>query len=99
MDNQHRKIAGYRELSQVEVDLMNEIESLGPHIEELCTKISSHVEQQFLYAEHQDKHENDRQELDRLRRADPLHWLAWGRDGMQNNLMMLTRAVEQPTFF
>ena len=28
MDNQHRKISGYRELSQFEIDLMNEAKSL-----------------------------------------------------------------------
>lgn len=28
MDNQHRKIAGYRDLSQAEIDLMNEIKAL-----------------------------------------------------------------------
>ena len=29
MENQHRKISGYRELSQSEIDLMNEVKALG----------------------------------------------------------------------
>ena len=29
MENQHRKIAGYRELSQQEIDLMNRIKAKG----------------------------------------------------------------------
>jgi hypothetical protein len=29
MDNQHRKIAGYRDLSQEEIDLFNEGKALG----------------------------------------------------------------------
>ena len=29
MENQHRKIAGYRELSQEEIDLMNRIKGLA----------------------------------------------------------------------
>lgn len=33
MDNQHRKIKGYRELSQDEIDLMNAIKGLGPSLE------------------------------------------------------------------
>lgn len=33
MENQHRKIKGYRELSQAEIDLMNEVKALGPQIE------------------------------------------------------------------
>ena len=33
MDNQHRKIKGYRELSEDEIALMNEIKALGPMLE------------------------------------------------------------------
>ena len=33
MENQHRKISGYRELDQSEIDAMNEIKALGPKIE------------------------------------------------------------------
>lgn len=29
MENQHRQIKGYRELSQIEIDLMNEIKEKG----------------------------------------------------------------------
>jgi hypothetical protein len=32
MENQHRKIKGYRELSQEEIDLMNEIKSKGAEL-------------------------------------------------------------------
>jgi len=33
MDNQHRKIVGYRELSQEEVDSMNVIKDMGKRID------------------------------------------------------------------
>ena len=33
MDNQHKKIKGYRDLSQVEIDLMNGVKELGPKID------------------------------------------------------------------
>lgn len=33
MDNQHKKIKGYRELSQVEIDLMNRIKEQGACLE------------------------------------------------------------------
>ncbi len=33
MENQHRQIKGYRELSQEEIDLMNKIKKLGPKID------------------------------------------------------------------
>lgn len=35
MENQHRKIKGYRELSQQEIDLMNQIKEIGLTLEGL----------------------------------------------------------------
>lgn len=35
MDNQHRKITGYRELTEQEIALMNDIKSLGEPFERL----------------------------------------------------------------
>ena len=39
MDNQHRQIKGYRELSQEEIDLMNEIKAKGAELGELVDKL------------------------------------------------------------
>jgi hypothetical protein len=39
MENQHRQIKGYRELSQVEIDLMNEIKTKGAELGELVNKL------------------------------------------------------------
>jgi hypothetical protein len=39
MDNQHRKIIGYRELDQSEIDLMNEIKSEGVRLGDLIDKL------------------------------------------------------------
>lgn len=39
MENQHRKIKGYRELSQEEIDLMNEIKTMGIALGELVDKL------------------------------------------------------------
>lgn len=41
MENQHRKIKGYRELSQEEIDLMNEVKQLGPKLQEIFDKLSA----------------------------------------------------------
>lgn len=41
MENQHRKISGYRELSQAEIDLMNEIKTKGVELGELVVKLQS----------------------------------------------------------
>ena len=45
MDNQHRKISGYRELSQTEIDLMNDIKAKG---KELGVMIDSLRANEFL---------------------------------------------------
>lgn len=39
MDNQHRKISGYRELNQAEIDLMNEIKTEGKRLQALIDKV------------------------------------------------------------
>ena len=39
MDNQHKKISGYRDLSQEEIDLMNEIKAKGRDMGELIERI------------------------------------------------------------
>lgn len=39
MDNQHRKIKGYRELTQAEIDLMNEIKTKGAELGDLVAKL------------------------------------------------------------
>ena len=39
MDNQHRKIKGYRELSEEEIHVMNEIKEQGIKLSELIEKL------------------------------------------------------------
>jgi len=39
MENQHRQIKGYRDLSQVEIDLMNEIKTMGVALGALVDKL------------------------------------------------------------
>lgn len=41
MDNQHKKIKGYRDLSQAEIDLMNEIKTKGAELGALVAKLRS----------------------------------------------------------
>lgn len=42
MENQHRQIKGYRELSQSEIDLMNTIKEKGAELGELVAKLRAH---------------------------------------------------------
>jgi hypothetical protein len=39
MDNQHRKIKGYRDLSQVEIDAMNAVKVKAAEVGELISKL------------------------------------------------------------
>ena len=41
MDNQHRKIAGYRELTQADIDLMNEVKTKGRELGDLVARLRS----------------------------------------------------------
>lgn len=41
MDNQHKKITGYRDLSQVEIDLMNQGKELAVRVGEFVAKLEA----------------------------------------------------------
>lgn len=103
MENQHRKIKGYRELTQAEIDLMNEIKLKGAELEDLLIKAASHVQRQKDAAQTAQPGEplTDAQhtELDRLFAAQPDKWIEISATHFQEGLMALTRAIAQPTFF
>jgi hypothetical protein len=50
MDNQHRKIKGYRELSQVEVDAMNAVKEKAAEVGELIRELqdNSSLDQRWV---------------------------------------------------
>lgn len=43
MDNQHKKIAGYRELNQQEIDLMNEVKEKAEELRVLVEKLENPI--------------------------------------------------------
>lgn len=85
MDNQHRKITGYRELSQGEIDLMNEIKAKGIELGDLIKKLEHNQTQ--ITAQHGTGD------------AEPRRWISIGKTHLQQGLMALTRAVAKPEFF
>jgi hypothetical protein len=97
MDNQHQKIKGYRDLTQAEIDLMNEIKAKSVEFAELVKKVRDHIAKQRANAGGLDS-EAWQQELLRLGAAEPERWAALGRTSIQEGCMFLTRAVAQPTF-
>lgn len=40
MENQHQKIKGYRDLTQEEIDLMNEVKAEGERLGQLVDRVS-----------------------------------------------------------
>ena len=50
MENQHRQIKGYRELTQQEIDLMNEIKTKGVELGALVEKLrtSDNLDQRWV---------------------------------------------------
>ena len=108
MENQHRKITGYRELSQEEIDLMNEVKALGAAIEAVELKVRAHVEAQTdqAYGRVFDPEMGRKvayggieDEQKRLQDATPERFIALAKTEFQTGLMYLTRAVAQPTFY
>ena len=85
MENQHRKIKGYRELTQDEIDLMNEIKEKGVELGELIDKVNSI--NSCLSGE------------EGVNLADASRWCSVARTNLQQGLMALTRAVAKPGFF
>ena len=98
MENQHRKITGYRELSQQEVDLMNRIKAKGAEMLSLCAELqknlSEALDEKHLASTAQES--DATAELRRFVDAEPHRWAAIGKTDIQTGIMALVRAVAQP---
>jgi hypothetical protein len=100
MENQHRKISGYRELSQEEIDLMNEVKALGVAQEAVLKKVEAHIEaQRYGCSEAVKNGKSDGTVSVRMNNATPERFLALAKTSLQTALMYATRAVAQPEFF
>ena len=96
MENQHRKITGYRELNAEEIALMNEVKELGPQIEAVILKVQAHVKKQREDCKQISNYDENYQ---RLEDATPERFSALAKTEFQTGLMYLVRAVAQPTTF
>lgn len=99
MDNQHRKIAGYRELSLVEITLINRIKAKGKELLDLHAELVESLQerQDDLQLRHANGETDLAKELVRLEIAEPLRWAAIGKTDIQTGIMALVRAVAQPS--
>jgi hypothetical protein len=83
MDNQHKMITGYRDLTQEEIDLMNRIKAVGEQVRELLSSMS--------YGS------PDGGEAPPA--AADARWFAIARTHLQEGFMALTRSIAKPTSF
>ncbi len=100
MENQHRRIAGYRELSQEEIDLMNRIKAKGAELlalqHELGLLLAKQRDDKTAAVEAAEPTAEQLDELRRFTEAEPLRWAAIGKTDIQTGIMALVRAVVQP---
>lgn len=104
MENQHRKIAGDRELSQEEIDLMNRIKAKGAELLALQAELVDMLKLQEVskmnamdQAPTSDASADAKAEFNRFHAAEPFRWAAIGKTDIQTGIMALVRAVAQPT--
>lgn len=104
MDNQHKQIKGYRDLSQSEIDLMNEIKAKGEELRALVAKIA-HVAIPPLQAveaptegDHTAFVEGSSYSVE-TEGDDPLFWLRYADSSFRCGIMYAVRAVAQPTSY
>ena len=98
MENQHRKITGYRELNQEEINLMNRIKEAGADLLNLHAELQARLEAEEIRkaaAVEQGDADADNEYV-RFLRAEPLRWASIGKTDIQTGIMALVRAIAQP---
>ncbi len=92
MDNQHKLIAGYRDLTEDEIALMNEVKTKAAEVGTLVEKLRERLPafkmdgKPVQVGVSEEAYETDR-------------WMTIGTDHLQQGFMALTRAVARPTTF
>lgn len=106
MDNQHKKIKGYRDLSQAEIDLMNAIKTKGAELLELQAQVVARLHEQSselhsacrkpgIHEVSETKEAVDAYNAFQV--AEPQRWAAIAKTDIQTGLMALIRSVAQPS--
>jgi hypothetical protein len=98
MENQHRKIAGYRELNEDEISFMNAIKAKGAELLALQAKLASYLAAQRIgkSVASESGGQSEFDEVARFNAAEPERWASIGKTDIQTGIMALVRAVAQP---
>ena len=86
MDNQHKLIKGYRDLSQDEINLINEAKSLAETVGLFVKKLED------------TKLNISDDNINLIYNVDP-RWLAIGKTDLQKGFMEIIRSIAQPETF
>lgn len=95
MENQHRLIKGYRELSKNDIELMNKIKQKGAELLELCNQARAQLNEQADFA----INARDEDTIDLFYNTNlesPLYWVDEGEATLRKAVMYIVRAVAQP---
>lgn len=83
MENQHKMITGYRDLTQAEIDLMNRIKKMGEEVGALLKDIPY----------------GNPSGGDAPEGCADVRWFMIARTHLQEGFMALTRSIAKPTSF
>jgi hypothetical protein len=102
MDNQHKKITGYRDLSQEEIDMMNVFKNLGAGMQQdldiLFFKLNEELESINTAAQIAGQETPDLvARYESFREA--YEWAQLGRKNLQTGLMQVVRSIARPESF
>ena len=98
MENQHRKIKGYRELSQAEIDLMNKIKEQGEVFGGLLSELSA-IRDQHREETHASIDVGEVPVLTHSQLGDSCTAAGIAEDHLKTGVMWLVRAVALPSSF
>lgn len=111
MDNQHKQIKGYRDLSQAEIDLMNRIKAHAEETRALVLAVRENVVPRIeaslpTLAPGELPRLYPGEQVELVAGAiygghddGPFRWVCLADDHLQQGFMALTRAVAQPTTY
>lgn len=98
LDNQHQKIKGYRELSQEEIDLMNEIKEHGETTKALLKKVADlRMAEQDAVLESNDEIQDEEKMLSAVQQSVRCLDLAY--EYLQTGQMWFVRSIALPDSF
>lgn len=98
MDNQHKHIKGYRDLTAEEIALMNRVKDAGAALLAVQAEVALVTTRVFMDARINALADEAAHgaELARIVDAEPLRWAAIAKTDIQTGIMALVRAIAQP---